>query len=272
VVDTKSGAVTDLNRDIAVARAELRARCEQVVADLEERLRQLESLAQQLEAGALDQRAAQTRIRQLIHDRGAVVVPKRAGRTTIGLSVLGPADARPSLAAGPRGGSVAPTPDVAAAKAMQLIEQKIVALLTAPRTAAERAEGRLGLSLLAHLHRALQRQVASMPEDPVLLGTVVDMAEEAQSTVAALESGGLGRLVVLVDHVRVLSSELAALGGNAGRVKERLARVKALLLAKGPSLTDALKEVLAAHAEAAAELERCVPRNLPSWLDELGHI
>ncbi len=260
---------TELLRDITAARADLRGRCDQLVAEYEERLSALESLGKEVEAGGVDARAAQARVRQLLNTSGGVSgVAARVGRGTGGVG-LGPGAQKPAAPA-PAPVKLAPTPTLVEAsmgKSIQTLDLRIVAILSRACAPKERSEARMELSLLLALRRRLERHTKSdLPRDPVLLGSMNDYVDEAQAIIADLEAGEVARLLRLVEHARELTSQLATMGGAPPGLKEQLQKVKAQL---GDKADAAAAEMVAAFARLQQELEKRFPLSTPSLLDEL---
>ncbi len=262
-------AAAELSRDIAAARAELRGRCDQLVAELEERVAALEALLQQVESGAVDVRGAQARVRQLVSERSNVTTAARAGRTTIGMSVPQPKAAAPG---GPQ--RMTPTPTLAEAavtRSIQAVDLRIVAILARARALPERAEARLELSLLLRMRKSLERHATEKPPaDAVLLAAIMESIDEVGIVLADLDGTGAPRCKRLVEHARELVSELLALGGSAAPLKEQVQRAKKLLASPAPGAEkQAMSEALAAFAKLQQELDRRYPLASPAWLDDL---
>jgi hypothetical protein len=264
---------SDLRQDIAAASAELKSRCDQVVADSEERQRQLAELATEVSSNSasVDVRSVQARIRQLLNERGVVSATARAGRTTIGLTVPGLKTQGATSAPRTAVSTKPPTMDSALRKAAELVEQRLLAVLMAARGAADRGgngELRVELSLLTHLVRSIAKQLAQVPDDPVLLSALREFADDVRVSLAALEAGGAARARVLLDHVQFLTAQAAALGGrNHG--KEHVQKARGQLAHNRSDLALVNKEMLVAFAQASAEIERCSPLTNLSLLDEL---
>ncbi len=259
--------VAEIMRDIAAARAELKGRCDQLVAECEERLGVLETVEAQVAAGELGVRAAQAKVRQLLHERGKLTTV-RAGRTTIGSGMAGPAAPVPA----PQ--RLAPTSTLAEAtvsKMLQTIDVRIVAIISQARALSQAGEGRLELSLLLQERRSLQRVADDPPKDPVLLAAVMEQTEEVGGLLAELEGGGVKRLLRLVAHARQLASQLVALGGAtaAAPVKELINSARVLLADQPPKLEQATTQAATAFRRLQEELDRRHPLATPTLLDEL---
>lgn len=260
-------------RDVAAALADLRGRRDQAVADIDERITQLEQVGAALSRGEMDPRAAQDRVRRLIGgDRGQPVRSMRAGRTQIGMRL--PAEMTPvgpPSSPGNRPPS-GPTPTLATAninKALTTLDARIVAVLTAPTSELPRDEARLELGLLGRLRRSLEQQLADMPNDVVLLSTVIEYAEEILATVSDLDTGGGARLLRLLDYARELYSQVVASGGALPGVKEQLHRTRELLGGGDAKLGQATQDALTTCGRIQQEVNRRFPPTAGTLLDEL---
>lgn len=256
----------ELQRDVAAAQAELRARCDQAVADLEQRQQQLAAFADEVAAGTLELRAAQAAIRKLVADRGGIVGAARAGRTTLGKSAP---HAPPPTPATPRLAPTATLVEAAVSRAAAQVGERLARVLLEGRGAADRGEARVELSLLTHLRRALDRQAGQVPPDPVLAASVTELCDETLATLAILEAGGAPRVLALIDHVRSLVTQLLALGTPAPGAKEQLQRARALVAAAKPELAAAVGQTVSAFSLVTAELERRHPASASGLVDEL---
>lgn len=264
---------SDLRQDISAASAELKSRCDQVVADFDERQRQLDELVAEVgsNSASVDVRSVQARIRQLLNERGVTSATARAGRTTIGLNIPGIKTQAAASILRTAVPTKTPTMDNALRKAAELVEQRLLTVLVDARGATDRGgkgELRVELSLLTHLVRSIAKQLAQVPDDPVLLSALGEFADDVRVSLAALETGGLERASVLLDHVQFLTAQAAVLGArNHG--KEHVQKARGQLAHNGADLAFVNKEMLVAFANASAEIERCSPLTNPSLLDEL---
>jgi hypothetical protein len=254
-------------RDLAAARAEIRGRRDQVVAEYDERLQQLDALGGQLESGELSAKVTQDRVRQLLGERGAVARPTRAGRTQIGMKLPPTPAAAPTVAI-----RTGPTPMAASqsiSRAISSVDSRIVRVVMQVEASRSRDETRLELALLGGMRRALERQAEALPQDVVLLGSVVDYAEEVQSAINDLEAGGSGRLSRLLDYDRELLSHLVALGGSVAGVKDQIKRAREMLGQQDPNLGQALTEALGAFTRLKLELDRRLPPAARTLFDDI---
>jgi hypothetical protein len=259
----------DTARDIAAARAELTGRRDQLVAEYDERLNALASLESNLTDGSVDIRAAQHRVRQLLGDRGGVSTsPLRAGRTTVGLTVPTAKQTGPITPM-----QMSPTPSKASAAVVKVItdvDAYLVSVLTKSGGDAARRAARLELSLLLRLRRGLERHTADLPRDVVLLGSVVEYADNGEQIIGDLQAGGAGRAKRLLEHDRALLSELVALGGNATGLKEQLTRAKGLV--ESGKVEEAEAEAVSIFSRLHDELDKKSPLSSSTLLDELAKI
>ncbi|MBI3178390.1 MAG: hypothetical protein HYZ27_01940 [Deltaproteobacteria bacterium] len=247
-------------RDIAAARAELKGRRDQIVAEYDERLLQLDQLLQQLDSGALQPKAVSDRVRQLLGERGGARVA-RAGRTSIGMQLPTGAPPTPApIRMGPTGPAVAS----AIAKVSAAVDARLALLLVSEAT---RDELRLELALAGRLHRSLERALAELPEDVVLLASLGEYAGEAQAILDDLAAGGLRRAERLIAFARDKVGELAASGGQVAELKAQLKRAKEKLV-QGDA-TGGTADASVAWMRAHAELTRLEPASATSLLDDL---
>jgi len=266
---TPSDSIADLTRDIAAARADLQGRRDQLTADYDERLAALTALHEQLEAGALERRAVELRVRQIVHERTGVATATRAGRTTIGMNVAPPTRAttasampttRPQL-------SLA-LAEAALQRALHAVDLRLSALAVRRVPKAELAEVKLEVWVLLHLRRGLELPPGAS-SDPVLLGYLCDGAERAVTAVADLEAGGAGRIQRLVELTRAAAAPLVAVGGSPEGVKDHLLRAKAQATSGSPSEQQAaVAELCLAMPRLAQELERRFAAETQSLLEE----
>ncbi len=260
VATTPDRSREEAERDLGAARAEMRGRRAQWVADYDERLLQLEELARQLDSGEQSPKSVSDRVRQLLGERGGARAA-RAGRTQIGMQL--PAGVPPtavSWRAGPGGPGVA----AAMAKVAAAVDARLAQLLLGEPA---RDELRLELALAGRLRRSLERALSELPADVVLLASLGDYAGEAQAILDDLASGGLRRAERLIAFAREKVGELAALGSDAGELKGQLKTARARLAhgdAEGGT-ADAYRVWLKAHAE----IERRLPPSKPNLLDDL---
>jgi hypothetical protein len=254
-------------RDISAARAELSGRRDQVVAEYDERLSALQSLAGALEDGSSEPKAVQQRVRQILGERAATGT-MRAGRTTIGMSVP---TAKPTQPVAPV--QMGPTPSRAGqtvAKVIGDLDAHMVTILTRSGGTEARRTARCELSLLLRVRRGLERQAADLPRDVVLLGSVVEYADLAEATLADLVTGGAARVKRLLEHDRTVLSEVGALGGTTGPLKERLQKARAT--AEAGKVDAAASEAVAIYGELQQQLDQRSPLADPTLLDDLARL
>lgn len=264
--------IEEAGRDVSAALADLRGRRDQTVAEFDERLRLLEQIHGDLQSGSLDPRSAQTRVRRLINERGGGSSrPVRAGRTQIGMRI--PAESTPAAPHGlPIRAPLGPSPTVANAaiqKTMGALDARIVTLLTETQSKRERREARLEIALLRAARSSLVRQHGSMPDDVVLLGSVIEFAEETGQMLEDLVQPGRTRLRRLLGFARETVSQLSALGVSCERVKKKLSVVRSDLEKKEAALEKALDDLLAAFETLSPELKKHGPADDGSLLDDL---
>lgn len=258
------------SRDIAAALADLRGRRDQVVADLDGRISQLEALAGQLEQGQADVRQVQERVRRLIGERtpNPAAGVMRAGRTQIGMRLTGehtpvgpptPASVGVRLS-GPSSAMATATLN----RALGNVDARVVTVLsmTLPRD-----EARLELATLRRLRRSLDEHLASIPEDVVLISTLVEHADDAITVITDLDQGGPSRVRRLLEYTRELVSQVLALGGNATGMKETIQRARAVN--EQGNVTQALTDAVAVFLRLQAEMARRAPTPVNTMLDEL---
>ncbi len=262
------------NRDIAAALADLRGRRDQAIADLDERLAQLELLQQQLDQGATDPRQAQERVRRLIGDRAPNPASRimRAGRTQIGMRMGGehtPVGPTPSTVGLRVSGPSSAMTGAALNRAIGTVDQRIVVVLSG---AIPRDEARLELALLRRARRSVDEHLASVPEDVVLLSTLMEHADDVLSIVADLDHGGQARVRRLLDYDRELVSQVSALGGNATALKEQVQRARQLVERGPESVQAATTEAIGVFTRVTQELTRRAPSPVTTMLDELVRV
>ncbi len=261
----------EIGRDISAARAELRGRRDQLVADYDERLTQLDGLSESLEGGNLSPKIVGDRVRQLLGDHGGIAARGarigggggRAGRTQIGMQM-------PNETTAPSGRRVGPTPAITSAnvdKVMARIDGRIVTVIL--NSDPSREEARLELSLLTGLRRTMEQQSTDLPTDVVLLESIMEFTEHVQLKITDLEAGGVGRLQRLLEYDRELASHLVALGGSAAHIKEQLKKAHGLLGTSDPNLSQALHEALKAFSRLQQELDQRFPKSQRALVDEL---
>ncbi len=165
-----------------------------------------------------------------------------------------------------------PSPAVASAaiqKALSTLDGRMVGLLTETLSEQQRKEARLELALLRAIRSSLTRQLESLPNDVVLLGSVIEFAEDVQQTLSDLLDGGSKRVKRLLDYDRELASQLVALGGSVSGVKEQLKKAQSLLAGDDSTLDKALTQALSAFESLSNELKRKFRSKDRSFLDEL---
>lgn len=260
------------NRDIAAALADLRGRRDQVLADLDGRIAQLEQIAQQLAAGEAEPRQVQERVRRLIGERTANPAAgiMRAGRTQIGMRLSGehtPVGPPAPATVGVRlSGPSSAMATAALHRAIGVVDGRVVTVLsmTLPRD-----EARLELATLRRLRRSLDEHLASVPEDVVLITTLVEHADEATTVINDLDQGGQARTRRLLEYVRELVSQVTALGGNATGLKDQVRRARQLLEQGGGGVAQAMQEAVSVFMRLQGELARRAPAPVSTMLDEL---
>jgi hypothetical protein len=258
------------SRDIAAALSDLRGRRDQVVADLDERIGQLELLSGQLEQGSTDPRQVQERVRRLIGDRSPNPAARvmRAGRTQIGMRLSGehtPVGPPTTQNMGAR--LSGPSSAMATAtlhRALSLVDARVVTVLS---MSLQRDEARLELATLRRLRRSIDEHLASVPEDVVLVTTLVEHADDAMAVVADLDQGGQARVRRLLEYARELVSQVTALGGNAAGMKEIIQRARAHN--DQGNTTQALTDAVSVFMRLQGELARRAPTPVATMLDEL---
>ncbi len=241
-------------RDIGAAKAELRGRRDGAVAEYDERLQQLENMAEALERGDLTPRRAQDRVRQLMGDRGAAGRPMHAGRTSIGMHL--PSSAQGAGSVSVRSG---PSPNMVAATSSQLqaeVDTRIVALIMRSDGEQDPSETRLELSLLRQVRNSLGRRLEDMPRDSVLIDSVIEYADEALAILADLDGGGAGRLKRLLEYDRQILSQLVALGGTAAGLKEQIRQAQELIGGADPNLGEAMQDAIVVFDRLHRELSQ----------------
>lgn len=261
--------LTEAERDLTAARAELAGRRDQIAQEYAERLAALDQLESDMRAGAVDARTAQAQIRRILsNDRQPAAAPRTAGRTRIGMNRPMPMARQPSGSGVPMAPRVTPArTQMAVAKILASLDRRIVQILSAARGDL-REEARFELSLLLQLRRTLEAHLEDLPNDVVLLASVTEYTDHAQEALDDLEAGGEGRLRRLLDHERALVSELVALGGAVAGIKDQIRKAREMVQ-DGTKLAAALREALQAFAKLQAELERRFPIRDPSLLEEV---
>jgi hypothetical protein len=262
------------NRDIAAALADLRGRRDQALADLDERIAQLELLQQQLDQGAADPRQAQERVRRLIGERSANPASRimRAGRTQIGMRMSGehtPVGPTPSTVGVRVLGPSSAMAGAALNRAISSVDQRIVTVLSG---AIPRDEARLELAVLRRARRSVDEHLSSVPEDVVLLSTLMEHADDVLAIVADLDHGGQARVKRLLDYDRELISQVTALGGNPAGMKEAVQRARQLIETGPESVPRATAEAIAVFTRVTHELTRRAPSPSTTILDELVRV
>ncbi len=256
------------SRDIAAALADLRGRRDQVVADLDERISQLEHLAGQLEQGQAEPRQVQERVRRLIGERTPNPAARvmRAGRTQIGMRLSGEhTPVGPPATVGVR--LSGPSSAMATAtlhRVLNVVDARVVTVLS---MSLARDEARLELASLRRLRRSLDEHLASVPEDVVLVTSLVEHADDAMAVVADLEQGGQTRVRRLLEYVRELVSQVTALGGNAAGMKEAVQRARQQV--EQGNVTQATTDAVQLFVRLQHELARRAPTPASTMLDEL---
>lgn len=260
-------------RDIVAARAEIIGRRDQVAAEYGGRLAALDQLAADLEAGEVNPKAAQTRIRRILGGDRTATSERKAGRTKIGMSVptAKPTQPLPQTPAHRSGPSPARA-HLSISKVLAQIDQRIIRVLRIATSHTAREEARFELSLLLQLRRSLESYGEEVPSDVVLLGSVVELTEQAESTLTDLEGGGPDRVKRLVGHNGAIASELVALGGQVGNAKEQIAKARAQLDAGDGDPQLVFEQALRAFAALQLELEKRYPVQKASLLDDLLRI
>ncbi|MEL6544736.1 MAG: hypothetical protein AAFQ82_08925 [Myxococcota bacterium] len=264
----------EAGRDISAALSDIRGRRDQSVAEFDERLRLLEQIGEDLESGAVTPKAAQDRVRRLINERSSSTSRGvRAGRTKIGMRM--PSEPTPSSAHAntlPVRAPMGPSPTVANAaiqKALGVLDARMVTLLTEPLSDGARKEARLELALLRAIRSSLTRALESLPQDVVLLASVIEFAEDVQQTLTDLIDGGSKRVKRLLEYDRELASQLVALGGSVTGVKEQLKKAQSLLGDDDSTLEKALAQALNAFDALSKELKKKFTDKEQSFLDQL---
>ena len=258
------------SRDIAAALADLRGRRDQVVADLDERINQLETLAGQLEQGQTEPRQVQERVRRLIGEKTPNPAARvmRAGRTQIGMRLSGehtPVGPPTTSNVGVR--LSGPSSAMATAtlhRVLNVVDARVVSVLS---MSLARDEASLELATLRRLRRSLDEHLASVPQDVVLVTSLVEHADDAMTVVADLEQGGHARTRRLLEYVRELVSQVMALGGNAAGMKESIQRARQQV--EQGNVTQATSDAVQLFIRLQLELARRAPTPASTMLDEL---
>ncbi|MBC7794188.1 MAG: hypothetical protein H7Z43_10815 [Clostridia bacterium] len=263
-------------RDIAAAVADLRGRRDQVVADLDERLGLLSQLSVQLEEGTAEIRQVQERVRRLIGERAPNPASRmiQAGRNHIGMRMTGehtPVGPKPTAGMSMRmGGPSSAMASSSLSRAAGAVDTRVMTLLSSPRP---RDETKLELALLRRLRRSLDEQSASIPEDVILIGTLIEHADDVLATIADLESGGASRVRRLLDYDRELVSQLTAMGGNGAAAKEQIQKARSVLEhMTNPQVQPAMTEAVAIFTRIQQDLAKKSPSPAVTLLDELVHV
>lgn len=149
-------------------------------------------------------------------------------------------------------------------RALGAIDQRVVSVLsmTLPRD-----EARLELATLRRQRRSVDEHMQSIPEDVVLVQTLVEHADDAVAFVTDLESGGQPRARRLLEYVRELVSQVTALGGNATGMKEAIQRARAQN--EQGNTAQAVSDAVSLFARLQTELARRAPSTAATMLDEL---
>lgn len=244
-------------RDIAAALADMRGRRDQTVAELDEKVQQLEALGEAFTAGALDVKAAQERLRRLGGEPRAQTStrPVMAGRTQIGMRISAESTpvGAPQMTARV-GGPTPATASTALERALTAVDTRLMSLLSRPRGALDREGNRIELGLLAQLRRSLEQQLADLPTDTILLASVIEYADEANNVLTELISGGSARARRLLEHNRELLAQLVAHGVQLPGLKDQLKSLKGALEG-GPDAARKLVDDLGAmYARLTTEL------------------
>lgn len=260
--------------ELVTAREELKFRQAQFLAECEERLEKINTLEAKLEQGSVSKSEAQEQLREITCERPNLGKPARAGRTHIVMSLPknmpnSPAAAAPARVSGP-------TPMQVSAnlgRVMTLVDTRIVEQLMLPVSPeVDRDDLVHEITLLFSLRRAIKGHIAAIPKDAVLLGTLVEFAEELQAILNDLESGSASRLGRLADFDQELLSALGASGGNelalSFREVVRTARTK--LVGDNPNFSAVSCELAGVHKKIQTELEKRLPREGKSVLDEVA--
>ena len=286
----KDSPIEETTRDIRAARAELTGRRDQASAEYDDRLAALDSLAGAVESGSMTPKSAQAQVRKILAGDRRQGMPRQAGRTTIGMSLPTTAKTQAAPTAQPqsRGPTVART-QMAVSKLLSALDRRVIHILAVSKGGEARKEAQFELSFLLQIRRGLESHLEEMPNDVILLTSVVEYTEHAQSVLDDLEVGGAERLRRLLDHDRTLASELMALGGSVGGIKEQIQQARSLLAeirdnpgaaaagqgegaAQAPwnkNLRQALAQALAAFAQLQSELQKRFPVRDPSLLDDI---
>ena len=263
----------DVARDIAAAKAEFSGRRDHLLAEYEERLNALDSVANDLEEGRLEPKAAQSRVRQLLGERSNATSTVRAGRTRIGMS---PQHALHRMANTPSGVRKQSGPSIARtgaliSKVVSELDGRLVWAMASARAGDVNAGLRIELGLLIHLRRTLQRYQEELPSDVVLLGSIHEFAESVEEILSDLAEGGQKHLKGLVRYLKALIAEVAAAGGKVSALKQKVQQAQNFA-EKGHSAEHferARKELLAAYSVLRQEFEQRLPLRSPSLLDQL---
>ncbi|MEZ4271076.1 MAG: hypothetical protein R3C68_06480 [Myxococcota bacterium] len=248
-------------QDIESARVDLVGRRDQLVSDLDERINALDQLARSLDAGSIEPKTAQSRVRQLLGERSPAST-RRAGRTTIGLSApqSHPLRSEPSKTT---------KSSTLISRILTELDGRIVAVLQGTRDREDRREVRVELGLLWHFRRGLGDYSDELPKDAVLRDSVNQFAEHCQGVLEDVALGGSKRLMRLLEFERTLVSELVALGGVGGPIREQLKQAAAVLESDANDLTAAKRHTLEIYENLRRELDRHFPPSTPTIIDDL---
>lgn len=151
-------------------------------------------------------------------------------------------------------------------RAVGAVDARVVSVLsgTMPRD-----EARLELASLRRIRRSLDEHLASVPEDVVLLSTLVEYADDVLGIVSDLDQGGDTRVRRLLDYARELVSQVAALGGSAVAFKEQIRKARLLVEQGGTGVAQGLTEAIQVFIRVQQELGRRAPAPTATMLDEL---
>lgn len=259
-----SRAREQASRDIAAALSEIRGRRDQLVAEYDERLGQLDAMVAAVGSGELAPKVARHRVRQLLGERNiAMARGVRAGRTQIGMRL--PAAAQGAGRVSVRPGQSSGQVSAELTKVRGDVASRIVTLMMRGGS----AEARLELALLGQVWSSLDSHLEQMPSDTILLASLLEYATEARSILEDLASGGTDRLRRLLEHDRQLLSQIAALGGAVSGVKEQLGKARSLLSDTNGNLQVALQTAISAFGRLRDELAKLVPRGARTLLDDV---
>jgi hypothetical protein len=163
-----------------------------------------------------------------------------------------------------------PTPTLASAtlsKALTSVDSRIVEVLLQDEVEVD--EARLEIDLLGALRRTLASQVQDLPQDIVLLTSVIEYAEDAQLAVSQLRAGGEHRIDRLLAHAGELTAQLSAVGRPVADIKQQLKGARKTLAGPRPHLDQAMRDVVRVFAGLQDELERHLSRARGALFDDL---